>query len=338
MVHDLASGKAPQHPVLCTDGWWRRSERLLYPSFSCGRTAGHGPARRASAGKKHPVLITGATGTLGRAFARACEDRAIEYRLMTRGEMDIADAAGIEAALEAHEPWAVINAAGFVRVDDAEWAPAQCRRENAEGPATLAAECRKRSIGFMTFSSDLVFDGAKTTPYVESDPVSPLNEYGRSKADGEQRVLAAMPLALVIRTSAFFGPWDEHNIITRALQALAAGESFAVANDLVVSPTYVPDLVNAALDLLIDSESGIWHLANPGPVTWNELVIRAAELAGIDTRTLDARHSSELGLIAPRPRYSALASTRGMPLPSLDDALQRYTRERTEPVLEEVMA
>jgi dTDP-4-dehydrorhamnose reductase len=92
--------------------------------------------------------------------------------------------------------------------------------------------------------------------------VAPLNAYGRSKAEAERRVLDSDPQALVVRTSAFFGPWDEHNFVTQALAALGEGRPFAAAGDMTVSPTYVPDLVNACLDLLIDKECGIWHLTN----------------------------------------------------------------------------
>ena len=133
----------------------------------------------------------------------------------------------------------------------------------------------------MTFSSDLVFDGAQSSPYVENDAVSPLNVYGRSKARSEALVLDRYPDALVVRTSAFFSPWDEHNFVTSALRALRAGQSFPAAQDMTVSPTYVPDLVDACLDLLIDRESG--HLA---PHQWG---CRHLGRAGIARRPIGAR-------------------------------------------------
>src|SRR5205823_1854885 len=124
---------------------------------------------------------------------------------------------------DSYRPWAVVNAAGYVRVDDAEREPEACFRANADGPAVLAAACASRGVQLLTFSSDLVFDGSKGAPYVESDPVSPLNVYGRSKADAEVRVLRELPAALVVRTSAFFGPWDEYNFVTMALRTMAEG-------------------------------------------------------------------------------------------------------------------
>jgi len=137
-------------------------------------------------------------------------------------------------------------------------------------------------------------------------------------------VLACHPAALVVRTSAFFGPWDTYNYVALVLRALAAGQPFSAATDLIVSPTYVPDLVNASLDLLIDGAAGIWHLTNGEPLTWAELAIRAAGCANLSARSLVSCRSAELDFVARRPRYSALASNRSMLMPSLESSLARY--------------
>lgn len=270
------------------------------------------------------LLITGATGTLGRAFDRVCQVRGLDRRLTTRAELDIGSAPSVAALLDQAQPWAVINTAGYVRVDDAEREPELCRRENTDGAIFLATACAERGLPFVTFSSDLVFDGAKGEPYEERDQTAPLNVYGQSKADAEVGVLAAHPAALVLRTSAFFGPWDQYNFVTLALRELQAGRPFIAADDTVISPTYVPDLANAALDLLIDGEAGLWHLANPGALTWLELAQRAADLAAVPADGLTGRSTAELGLAAPRPCYTVLGSERGVLLPPLEDALARY--------------
>jgi dTDP-4-dehydrorhamnose reductase len=212
-------------------------------------------------------------------------------------------------------------------VDDAERDAEQCLRDNTEGAAVLAEVCRARDIGLVTFSSDLVFGGDKRKPYRESDPVAPLNAYGRSKAEAERRVLSLNPESLVVRTSAFFGPWDEYNFVTQALRTIAEGRPFAAADDSVVSPTYLPDLVDACLDLLIDGEHGIWHLANPGAVTWADFGRRAAHLAGFNEALIEGKAMQSFGLPAPRPRYSALTSERASLLPPLEQALGRYMAE-----------
>ena len=277
-----------------------------------------------------PLLVTGATGTLGRAFARLCDLRGLPHRLTTRADMDIADPDSVARMLDALRPWAVVNTAGFVRVDDAEREADACARENCTGAAVLAAACAARDLPFLTFSSDLVFDGAKGAPYVESDPDAPLNVYGRSKAEAERRVLSAHPNALVVRTSAFFGHWDHYNFVTILLRELAAGRPFIAVSDAVVSPTYVPDLVNASLDLLIDGASGLWHLANDGAVTWAEFAQRAARHAGLSADAIEAVPFDTLRLAAARPRYSVLGSAHGQLLPDLDDSLARYVHAREQ--------
>ncbi len=220
-----------------------------------------------------------------------------------------------------------MNAAGYVRVDDAEHEFDACDRANAKGPAVLAAICAQLRVGLLTFSSDLVFDGKRHLPYVETDAPFPLCVYGHTKVEAERRVLSLCPSALVIRTSAFFGPWDTANFVTLTLKELVARRPVFAADDAVVSPTYVPDLVHASLDLMIDGEQGIWHLANAGAITWADLARRAAELANIDASYVQSCPTEALGLVAYRPRYSVLGSERGMLLPSLDDALARYLRE-----------
>jgi len=214
-----------------------------------------------------------------------------------------------------------------VRVDEAESDRERCFRENTDGPNILARTCAARRIRLLTFSSDLVFDGNSSEPYHEESQPSPLNVYGKSKAAAESAVLAAAPTALVVRTSAFFGPWDEHNFVTQALRALQAGNTWLAADDVVVSPTYVPDLVDASLDLLIDGEHGIWHLANTGEVTWAELARRAAGWFGLDVSLVRPCSQEALGLPAPRPRYSVLGSRRASIMPDLDHALGRYFEE-----------
>lgn len=365
LMRDLAVGKTPSHPALAGPGWWCRPDRFLCPPVSLGvpvrdvqchsaaRNAPNDAQGNASLARSHPsrgegrgqsgmvapsppwqasddakpILIIGATGTLGQAFARLCRARGLAHRVLARCDMDIMDRSAVERALERYAPWAVVNAAGYVRVDDAERERARCYCENALGPALLAAACARHGLPLLTFSSDLVFDGSRDAPYVESDPVQPLSIYGRSKADAERYVLDKHPAALVVRTSAFFGPWDTYNFITLALRALAAQQRFVAANDLTVSPTYVPDLVHACLDLLIDGESGLWHLTNGEPITWHQLAARAAAIAGIAASSLEPVPAMHMNYLAKRPRYSALATERARLLPSLAQALGRYLEQ-----------
>lgn len=333
MMRELAAGSALSHPVLRGQGWWRRPGRFLCKQpvatpKALASIAADGHRLVGSAASAAPILVLGASGTLGQAFARICGQRSLVHHLLSRADMDIADAASVERALATYKPWAVINTCGYVRVDEAEHDVERCRRENRDGAAILAEACARHGVHLTTFSSDLVFDGKQDRPYVESDAAAPLNVYGASKHEAEQAVLARHPGALVVRTSAFFGPWDGHNFVTHALDALERGEPFVAANDLTVSPTHVPDLVHACLDLAVDREAGVWHLANRGAVTWAELARRAAQAAGIDASSLVERPAAKCGFTAARPAYAALHSERGQFLPALDDALRRYVALR----------
>jgi dTDP-4-dehydrorhamnose reductase len=308
-----AKGETFDHPALDSPGWWRRPPRLYPWSGSCKKPA-------CDVGRK--LLITGATGTLGNAFARICEDRALPFSLTSRDEMDLCDPRSVAGALDRHRPWAVINTAGFVRVADAERETEACMAANAEGAASLAEACAAAGVPLVTFSSDLVFDGRLGRRYQEEDETCPTNVYGRSKAEAERRVLAAGGKALIVRTSAFFGPWDRFNFAWHVLSTLARGETVRASSSSRVSPTWVPDLCHATLDLLVDGEIGLWHLANDGELSWYEFAVRVAQGAGYDP----ARVVAEEG---PEQLNNALTSKRGMMLRSFDSALEDFFRSVT---------
>ena len=321
----LARGEGEPHPGTSGPGWWRRDIRLQFqPVFRTTETpeprAGWSPTQAAP----QPLLITGATGTLGKALARACEWRGIAYRLTARGELDLTSAESVEAALTTIQPWAVVNAAGWVRVDDAEKEPAACHAANADGAARLAQACAARGLPFVGFSSDLVFDGRKGRAYVEGDATAPLSVYGASKAKAERAILAVDGPTLMIRTAAFFSPYDPHNFAVQAMRALAAGKPFEAAADLVVSPTYAPDLVDATLDLLLDGETGVRHLANGGEVSWAEFARKVARALGLDAELVRDRRHGEFGWPARRPAFAALGTERGQVMAPLDEAIARF--------------
>jgi dTDP-4-dehydrorhamnose reductase len=271
-----------------------------------------------------PLLIIGRNGTLGNAFIKICEHRAIPYVALAKKDLDISNEKGVRDAIDLYKPWGLINTAGYVRVDDAESNSTECYSVNTIAPGILAKSCNIRGVRFMTFSSDLVFDGAKNTPYGETDIARPLNVYGISKANGEQVVLKANPGSLIIRTSAFFGPWDRYNFAYTIIDSLKNERSCPVVKDVIISPTYVPDLANTAMDLFIDEEAGIWHLSNQGMVSWADFACAIADRAGYKKHNLLFKNLAEMEWKAQRPMYSALKSDKGIKLPVLDNALERF--------------
>ena len=303
MAASLAGGGDFTHPVLAASGWWKRRHGIV-PTHSA-----------------RPVLIVGGSGTLGRALTRVCALRGIEVELVARTDVDITALSSVEPYLDERKPWALINAAGYVRVDAAESDPDACFLLNTHAAVVLAVACATRGIPYVTFSSDLVFDGGQSIPYVEGDATAPLSVYGKSKAAAEQQVLSEHPRALVIRTSAFFGPWDETNFVASVMRGLSARRPVRVCCEQTVSPTYVPALAHTCLDLLIDDEGGLWHLANVGQVTWEELALLIAETARLDPSLVEGRTAEELGWAARRPRYSVLGMQRPL-MPALEASLR----------------
>ena len=314
LIHSLAETGDYHHPVLNEKGWWHKS----YP----------GSKNLLSNLSVSPVLILGCNGTLGNAFVRICQRRSIPFRAFSHTEVDVTDEEQIEKVINECKPWAIINAAGYVKVDDAEREPEICFTLNAKAPGSLATICKNHGIQLIIFSSDLVFDGEKQTPYVELDSVKPLNIYGDSKARGELLVLKNYADSLIIRTSAFFGPWDRYNFAFTILNSLKGNNICHVVNDVVVSPTYVPHLVDKTLDLLIDEEKGIWHLTNEGTLTWRDFAEELALRGGYSGKNITPCLQTDMQWNAIRPAYSALQSDKGIKLPSLEHAITQYFKEK----------
>jgi len=319
LIRSLAVDQSYSHPLIEQKGWWHRDTSLITsPSLTTVQEKD----------TPNPLLIIGKRGALGNAFAKVCEARGIHYMLLGREDVNITNKEQIELVIKKYNPWCIINAAGFARVDDAETEIEKCFNDNKTGPTLLASACRDNGIQFMTFSSHLVFDGDKRLPYLESDKINPLNIYGKSKAEAEAAILLANPSTLIIRTSSFFGPWDEYNFVSNVVNTLSANKNFTAANDVFISPTYVPDLVNVSLDLLIDNEKGIWHLTNKGETSWADLAINVSQKAGLDTGLINSLPMHLLNWKAVRPNYSVLKTEKGIVLPSLENALTRYFQDR----------
>ncbi|VWX49440.1 SDR family oxidoreductase [Novosphingobium sp. 9U] len=326
MGHLLAAvGTGGEPPALAQGaGWWRRPARLCHPVVNRPAALRAHLGAEIKGDKRRPLLILGATGTLGQALARACAQRDLACLTTGRQQLNLDDSSSIEAALERHQPWAVVNAAGWVRVDDAEDEREPCMRANAEGATALARACAAREIATVNVSSDLVFGDAAQQSYCESDQPAPLSVYGDSKLRMESAVAALAGEHLVIRTAAFFSPHDPYNFAMAVVDHLRRGTRFAAAADYMISPTYVPDLCDAALDLLIDRETGIWHLSNEAAVSWAEFATQVARACGLDARLIDPVPGMQLGWRARRPRASALVSVKGAAMPSLSSAIERF--------------
>ena len=331
LLKALAAGEEPQHaPMLAMAGWWEREDRFTNKTRTRARSIDF-PQPRPLRRESRPILITGKSSALGQMFASACELRGLPYVLTGRATLSIDDPRSVSRALASFNPAAVINAAGLACIERSETEPDACQRANTHGPEILAQGCERAGIALVTFSSDQVFDGTKGGAYDEGDATCPVNHYGRSKARAEALVLAAMDKALVLRTTALFSPGDPASFATAVLDALHRGQRFSAGEHHYLSPTHTPDLAHAALDLLMDREFGIWHLANQGRKSWAGFARSLAESAGLDASLIEPADAMRLGWRAPRPADVAMGSRRGIMLPRLDDAIERFVRGYVPP-------
>ncbi|MBL8627633.1 MAG: dTDP-4-dehydrorhamnose reductase [Myxococcales bacterium] len=264
------------------------------------------------------ILITGAGGQLGRALARA----APAAIALDRAACDVTDADEVAAALDAHAPTAVINAAAYTAVDRAEGDRLAAFAVNATGAGVVARACAARGVRSIYVSTDHVFDGALGRPAREDDPVAPANVYGASKAAGERAVRAAG--GTVVRTSWLFAP-DGWGFVPAIVRAALAGEPIRAVADRVGRPTAVDDLA-AALLALIAAPPDVYHYAGAEETTWHGLACAVVAALGVDAPVAPIA-SAAWPTVAPRPTTSVLSTARvaalGIAVPSWRPALAR---------------
>ena len=265
----------------------------------------HAIADPVGTGPVGDVLITGAGGQLGAALAEEFP----EARALTRAEWDVTypPPSGLGV------PDLVLHAAAWTDVDGAEDDPQGAAAANVGGVRHAAA----LGAPLVTWSSDYVFDGSKTSPYLESDAPEPLGAYGRTKLLGEA---AAGETSWVIRTSWVFG-WTSRNFVRTMLRLGAERDEVAVVDDQRGCPTYTAHLA-AATRRVLELPYGTYHVAASGDCTWAEFAQAIFEEAGLPTRVRPIT-TAEFGARAPRPAYSVLRSERGAPeLPHWRDGLR----------------
>lgn len=260
------------------------------------------------------ALVTGAGGQLGTDLARLLPAAAAA----TREDLDISDPAAVEGALAECRPAVLFNCAADNAVDAAEDDPARADLVNGVAPGVLAAACAAAGVRLVHFSTNYVFDGLRAAPYSESDPASPLGAYARSKLAGERAVLAALPSALVIRSSGLFGSVGSAvkggSFPERLLGWAREGRALRVVEDQVLNPTYTGDLAAAAVELAAGDLAGVVHVVAGGCCSYWELARATLDLAGLAEVPIAAVATSEFAARAPRPLNGCLRSERVAPL------------------------
>ncbi len=259
-------------------------------------------------------------------------ERASEWEVIARDlpELDITDPSSVRDLVRAHSPRWVVNTAAMTQVDDCETAEAQARAVNAKAVGCLAEVCTETNGTLVHLSTDYVFDGRSSRPYVETDEPNPISVYGRTKLLGEQYARSARR-HLVIRTAWMYGPGGR-NFVETILGRAASGAPLRVVNDQFGSPTHASDVAECVERLMRLDAEGVFHVTNGGEATWHELACRAIALAGLDAAVEPV--TSEMYVTpAARPRYSVLDCGKYVALTGhqpreWDAALSEYVRDR----------
>jgi dTDP-4-dehydrorhamnose reductase len=274
------------------------------------------------------ILVAGAFGMLGLDVVDACVERGHEVYPCGRAELDVTDAQMCEEVLGEIKPDAVVNCAAWTDVDGAEANEAEAMAVNDTGAALLAGAASKHGAKVLYVSSDYVFDGAKTRPYLESDLTGAISAYGRSKQAGETSVAVSNERHLIIRSSWLYGARG-HNFVETMLRLAGEQPEVIVVSDQVGTPTYTRHLAPALAKLAESEEYGIHHVAASGRCSWFDFAQEIFDQARVECRVMAAT-TEMLERPAPRPRFSVLASERsGAPqLPDWRQGLREYLGER----------
>lgn len=272
------------------------------------------------------LLVTGAGGLLGGTFARMAPALGHDVVALGHRDLDIADEGAVPSALNAHRPDVVLNCAAQAGVDDAERDPAHAMRVNRDGPAVLAAAAAEGGARLIHFSTDYVFDGTERMPYAPDHATSPLGAYARSKAAGEEAVLAVGAPHVVIRVSWLFGG-GPRDFVSFVLAEARAGRPLRLVSDQWSRPSWTEDVVPAVLGLLDRGVTGVWHVCGGGEASREEEAREVLAVAGLATE-IETLTRDEMWPDVPRPAYtvldlSATEALLGRPMTPWRDAVRR---------------
>ena len=265
------------------------------------------------------ILITGAGGQLGRELINQGQLKGFSVQAPSEDDMDITDLEKIDRCMAFHQPEVVINAAAYTQVDKAESEAALAFAVNTTGSANLARMCAKTKIPLVHISTDYVFDGQKGRSYLETDAISPVGIYGRSKAEGEIEIRSHLKEHIILRTSWLYGIHG-HNFAKTILKLATTKPKIRVVADQYGSPTNAADLAQTILIISDrmqfnnDVDWGTYHYCGQGVISWYnfaEKIVGLARLyADVKTTRIEPITTADYPTRALRPIYSALDCSR----------------------------
>lgn len=282
------------------------------------------------------AIVFGGGGQLGVELCQELQRRKWNVVRFDRRAVDVTDASAVEAAVAQSAPALVLNAAAYNQVDIAEREPMAAYEANALAVHNIALACRQSGAQLVHYSTDYVFDGAKGSPYLETDSTHPIGAYAVSKLAGELYAQAYLDNALILRVSGVFGPGGMYtprgNFPELMLRLASSGNPVRVVNDHFASPTYAPAIAERTLDLVGKSRNGIFHMGGGEAISWFEYARLIFEAAGVKP-PLTPTDEREYRTAARRPKFSALDNsklyTAGIDqMPALKDAIASYMESR----------
>lgn len=280
------------------------------------------------------IWLIGNKGMLGSELSKMLETRGVEC-LGTDRDVNILDQEALEAFAFGKHISLIVNCAAYTAVDKAEDEEEIAFKLNAQGPENLANLAKKMHADLIHISTDYVFDGKATVPYKEDDPISPIGVYGRTKAEGEKRIQAADPDAIIIRTAWLYGQYGK-NFVSTMLGLMNGKSEISVVADQYGSPTWAHDLAEAICTIAdhMAPAAGIYHFTGEGTTTWYEFACEIQRLGlefGVLTTPckVKAITTDQYPTKAKRPAYSVLSKDKirqvfGIQPPEWRDSLRRY--------------
>jgi dTDP-4-dehydrorhamnose reductase len=253
------------------------------------------------------ILITGANGMVARAAIDYYQSVGDEVLPFTRQELDISDRKQVFATFEETKPDVIINCAAYTNVDGSETNVEQCYAVNATGVENLALAAKEIDCGFITISTDYVFDGANRGFYTQRDTPEPINVYGQAKLEGEIRARNAYARSIIVRSGWIYGAGGT-NFLCVVHRLLAEGKTVKVIGDAYGTPTFAKDLVKRLRQIARLDLPCVFHVTNSGAgASYESFARKICELKGFDTNLLEPIFADTLKRPAPRPQSSKLA-------------------------------
>jgi dTDP-4-dehydrorhamnose reductase len=275
------------------------------------------------------LLVLGSGGMLGRGVAGHAAHLGHDVVALDHSDLDVTDAANIARIVSAVGPRAIVNCAGFTDVDGAEANEARALRVNGDGAGFVARAAAEAGARVVHVSTDYVFDGSNTEPWLESDQVAPLQAYGRTKLAGEQAVAEANAEHAIVRTAWLFGAGGA-NFVETMLRLGAERDEVTVVTDQRGGPTWTGHLAPALVEIAERrGDVGVFHATGAGDCSWYEFAVEILHRAGLRCRAVPTT-SEQFARPARRPAYSVLGTERepAVVVPPWTDGLAAYLAER----------